>query len=70
MRTRDYIGCQGIDAAVDVLQLEPVIEAFLFRSIGLIARTRFASLVARAFEILVMTLEALKMKSNEMRCEM
>ena len=70
MRTRDYIGCQGIDAAADLLQLQSVIQAFLFRSIGLIAGTRCASLEARAVEILVMTLEALKMKLNESRCEM
>ena len=61
MRTRDYIGCQGIDAAADLLQLETVIQPFLNRSIGLVAGTRCASLVARAVEILVMTSVALKM---------
>ena len=75
MRTRLFIGWQGINAVANLLQLETVIQAFLFRSIGLIAGTRCASLVARTVQILVMTLKALKMKwdvkcnENEWLCE-
>ena len=53
MRTHDYIGCQGNDAAADLVQLQTFVQTFAVPLICHITWSRCASLVARPGEYLL-----------------